>query len=256
MVEYVAKWPNKQGLIDWTSVENQTWQTLIERQLQTVENRACDAYLVGLNELALAYNCVPQLVDINKKLQKTGWEMVPVSGTVKINAFFTMLKNRQFPVANFIRVPEELDYLQQPDVFHELFGHGPLLLNQTYADFMQWYGELALGLSGKKRKILSRLFWYTIEFGLLKTNNGLRILGGGILSSYEETVFSLESDKPARYAFDLEKVLKTDYDYQNIQPQYFILNSIDELFRLQADPKLLALIEANDEDVQNTFLTC
>lgn len=182
--------------------------------------------------------------------------MVPVNGTVLIDEFFTLLKNRKFPVANFIRIPEELDYLQQPDVFHELFGHGPLLLNQTYADFMQWYGNMALEFSPKKRKILSRLFWYTIEFGLIKTKNGLRIFGGGILSSYTETKFSLESDQPKRFPFNVSQVLRTDYDYKNIQPNYFILENLEQLFKLQSDPLLLQLIDINDDVVQDTFITC
>lgn len=256
MTEYIAKWPDEKGIIHWTDAENQTWQTLIKRQKKAVQNRACDEFLEGLEALQLPMDCVPQLSAVNAILKKTGWEMEPVHGTVLITEFFTMLKNRKFPVANFIRVPEELDYLQQPDVFHELFGHGPLLLNPAYADFMQWYGTMALEFSGKKRKILSRLFWYTIEFGLLQTSKGVRIFGGGILSSYAETLFSLESSNPKRLPFDLSMVLKTDYDYQVIQPNYFILDSIDQLFKLQADQFLLKLIDGGDEEVQDTFINC
>lgn len=256
MTIYTAKWPNENGLIHWTDTENETWHTLITRQNEVVKNRACDEYLEGLNTLQLSQNSVPQLSDVNKILKKTNWEMVPVHGTVLITEFFTLLKNRKFPVANFIRIPEELDYLQQPDVFHELFGHGPLLLNPLYADFMQWYGTMALEFSGKKRKILSRLFWYTIEFGLIQSENGLRILGGGILSSYAETLFSLESDKPERFAFDIEKVLRTDYDYQNIQPNYFILDNLKQLLELQSDALLLQLKDIEDGEAQETFINC
>ena len=256
MVQYVAKWPNKNGVIDWSDTENKTWHQLITRQNQVVQNRACDEFIAGLDALQLSSNAVPQLATVNNVLKKTGWEMIPVSGTVLIDEFFTLLKNRKFPVANFIRVPEELDYLQQPDVFHELFGHAPLLLNQTYADFMQWYGNMALEFSQKKRKILSRLFWYTIEFGLLNTKNGLRIFGGGILSSYAETKFCLESDKPKRFPFDLSKILRTDYDYKKIQQNYFILESLEHLFKLQSDPLLLELIDIDDHSIQDTFITC
>lgn len=255
-MEYVAKWPNKKGDIEWDAVENNTWTQLITRQNDVVQNRACDEYLEGLHALQLPKNSVPQLSQVNTILKKTGWEMIPVNGTVLITEFFTLLKNRKFPVANFIRIPEELDYLQQPDVFHELFGHGPLLLNQLYADFMQWYGNMALQFSPKKRKVLSRLFWYMIEFGLLKTKNGLRIFGGGILSSFAETVFCLESDKPKRIPFDLKTVLKTDYDYKHIQPNYFILNSLDELFKLQSDPLLVELIDKDDSEIHDTFINC
>src|SRR3989338_2988382 len=256
MTQYKAKWPNENGIIDWSDTENKTWKQLIKRQNEVVQNRACDEFIAGLYELQLSLDSVPQLLAINRILKKTGWEMVPVNGTVLISEFFTLLKNRQFPVANFIRVPEELDYLQQPDVFHELFGHGPLLLNPLYADFMQWYGSMALEFSAKKRKILSRLFWYTIEFGLLKTKNGLRIFGGGILSSFAETQFCLESDKPQRFQFDLANVLKTDYDYKHIQPNYFILDNLEQLFELQTDPLLLQLMDIDDGSVQDTFITC
>ncbi|MCX7120493.1 MAG: phenylalanine 4-monooxygenase [Gammaproteobacteria bacterium] len=256
MTSYTAKWPDKNGLIHWSDTENKTWHTLITRQNEAVKNRACDQYLDGLAALKLPQDTVPQLSDVNKILKKTNWEMIPVHGTVLISAFFTMLKNRQFPVANFIRTPEELDYLQQPDVFHELFGHGPLLLNPLYADFMAWYGAMALECSPKKRKILSRLFWYTIEFGLINNKGGLRILGGGILSSYAETLFSLESDKPQRYPFDINKVLRTDYDYQSIQPNYFILNNLEQLFELQSDALLMQLKDIDEGDVQKTFINC
>src|SRR3990167_321310 len=254
MTKYIAKFPRENGLIDWSTTENKTWEKLIARQIDTVQNRACDEYMHGLHELNLSKNAVPQLPDVNKILKKTGWEMVPVTGTVQITEFFTLLKNKKFPVANFIRIPEELDYLQQPDIFHELFGHGPLLLNSHYANFMQWYGAMALTFSPKKRKILSRLFWYTIEFGLLHTPKGLRILGGGILSSYAETIFCLESSKPKRLQFDLTSVLQTDYDYQSIQPNYFILNNFKQLFELQTNQLLLKLIDINDEDIHNTFI--
>jgi phenylalanine-4-hydroxylase len=256
MTQYIAKWPNNEGIIEWTAIENGTWGTLITRQSEIVKNRACNEYLSGLDELCLSKNTVPQLTEINKILQKTGWKMLPVSGTVNITEFFTMLKNKTFPVANFIRVPEELDYLQQPDVFHELFGHGPLLLNPYYADFMQWYGAMALEFSPKKRKIISRLFWYTIEFGLLDTSEGLRIFGGGILSSYTETIFSLESNEPVRRPFDLNTVLNTDYDYKKIQPNYFILGSIDALFKLQSDDVLSQLAGIDDDKIQETFIIC
>lgn len=256
MTTYTAKWPDHTGFIAWTETENNTWKTLISRQYETVQNRACDEYLAGLIELQLPHDRVPQLHEVNKILKKTHWEMVPVHGTVLITEFFTMLKNRQFPVANFIRTPEELDYLQQPDVFHEFFGHGPLLLNPIYANFMQWYGSMALECSGKKRKILSRLFWYTIEFGLLQTSNGLRIFGGGILSSYAETLFSLESDKPTRLPFNIETVLKTDYDYQVIQPNYFILENLTQLFELQSSVLLRQLSDIDDNTAQETFINC
>ncbi len=252
MTEYVAKFPNQQGVIPWTDQENKTWSQLISRQLAVVQGRACPSFIQGLEELGMSKSRVPRLAEMNTKLSKTGWQMRPVHGTVQVDDFFTMLSRRQFPVAHFIRVPEELDYLSQPDVFHEFFGHGPLLLNETYADFMQWYGATALKANKKGRRILGRLYWFTIEFGLLVTGEGLRILGGGILSSFQETQSCLISGVPVRQAFSLEEVLATSYDYTVVQPKYFILDSLDSLFQLQGCDFLAkagCVLEGPDKDL-------
>ncbi len=256
MTNYIAKWPDKEGHIQFTKTENQTWSTLINRQLETIQNRACDEFIEGLELLAPNTNRIPQLYEINEKIKKTGWEMVSVRGTVQVDEFFTMLKNRQFPVANFIRVPEELDYLEQPDVFHEIFGHGPMLMHQAYADFVQWYGEMALTQSKANRRILSRLYWFSIEFGLVQTTKGLRIYGGGILSSHKETIFCLESDEPVRQAFNIQAMLDTHYDYNRIQDRYFILENLSALYTLKTDPILLSCLSKTGEDEQETFITC
>ncbi len=256
MTSYQAKWPNKDGLIEWTPTENQTWQKLITRQLKTIENRACDAFIKGLERLKLPHDRVPQLTDINEKLKVTKWQMIAVEGTVQVNEFYTMLKNRQFPVANFIRIPKELDYLQQPDIFHEYFGHGPLLFDPGYGDFIQWYGQMALKFSALQQRILSRLFWFTIEFGLLQTAKGLRIFGGGILSSHQETLFALESMTPKRYSFDVQHILQTDYDYQCIQNEYFIIDKIENLYALQEYNHLEKLLEHISTGNQAPFINC
>jgi phenylalanine-4-hydroxylase len=155
---------------------------------------------------------------------------------------------------------EELDYLQQPDIFHELFGHAPLLMNQHYSDFMQWYGQVALPLTTEARKILSRLFWFTVEFGLMHTDQGLRIYGGGILSSFQETVYSLESSTPKHTPFDAPKVLKTPYRYDQIQKEYFFLEGghLSALFDLQHNPDVLHFLQAsfNGPCDQKPFVTC
>jgi len=249
--KYIAKWPDSNNIIQWTDIENQTWQTLSERQHVTIKDRACDEFIVGLQELDMPTNRVPQLQDLNKKLAKTSWEMVAVAGTVYVDEFFTMLKNRKFPVANFIRVPEELDYLSQPDVFHEYFGHGPLLMNQQYADFIQWYGEMALKLSKKQRQRFSRFFWYTIEFGLVNTTSGLRVLGAGILSSHKETISSLgesPSEIPAYAPFDLKETLTREYDYTVVQDKYFVLDGIDQLYNLRDSANTIKMITSDELD--------
>jgi phenylalanine-4-hydroxylase len=257
MTQYVAKWPDQHGKIAWTESENQTWQQLITRQQQTIHQRACQAFIDGVEELQLPSERAPQLNDVNPALTKTGWAMQPVDGTIGVTEFFTLLSEKKFPAAFFIRTPEELDYLQQPDIFHEIFGHAPLLLNQAYADFVQWYGAYALQLNGHQKKILGRLFWYTIEFGLIQSDAGLRILGGGILSSHQETIFSLESKEPKRQPYDMQTILHTDYDYTKIQPHYFILDDIKQLYAIQQDPKLKHYLDQHQNGKDPTmFINC
>ena len=159
MTKYIAKFPDNNGIIDWSEQENNTWQFLLGRQNEIIGNRACPEFITGLEEIKFKKNKVPQINQVNKALSKTKWKMVPVTGTIQVDEFFKMLSRREFPVANFIRVPEELDYLKQPDVFHEFFGHGPMLLDHTYADFMQWYGNQAQQLPSAAQSIFSRLFW-------------------------------------------------------------------------------------------------
>jgi phenylalanine-4-hydroxylase len=189
-----------------------------------------------LKALDLPSDRIPQCGEISEVLkQKTGWSVAPVEAIIPLEDFFTLLANKRFPAATFIRIREELDYLQEPDIFHEFFGHCPLLTNQAYADFVQWYGENALRTSKKAQALLGRLFWFTVEFGLINTTKGLRIYGGGILSSYEETIYALESEIPQRIAFDLDKILQTPYRYDVIQNCYFVVDAIADLFTLKSD---------------------
>lgn len=255
MTKYVAKWPNEKGLIEFTETENNTWKILYERQIKTIQGRACDEFIEGLAELKLSSDHIPQIPELNKSLEKTGWKYVAVAGTIDVDKFFKMLARREFPVANFIRIPEELDYLKQPDIFHEYFGHGPLLMNHVYADFVQWYGETAQKMSLKKQRVFSRLFWFTIEFGLIQSDKGTRILGGGILSSHAETVFSLESDEPTRLPFNLAAVLDMKYNYKEIQKTYYIINGFDELYALSQDDRIKELYDHLDGD-QDAFVIC
>jgi phenylalanine-4-hydroxylase len=257
MTKYVAKAPDENGVIPFTEVEHQTWKTLIQRQKQTIQNRACDEFIQGLEIMDFSEERIPSLNEVTAKIARTGWKVAPVLGTVLVDEFFAMLSRREFPVATFIRIPEELDYLQQPDIFHEFFGHCPLLTNQAYADFVQWYGEFASQLSSSKlRGILSRLFWFTIEFGLLKTENGPRVYGGGILSSHKETIFSLEDPMPVRKPLNIEEVLATKYFYDRIQDKYFVIDSLDSLYDLMDKDKLVKAIEAVTGEVGKSFIIC
>lgn len=232
MVRYQAKQPDSKGFIDYTEVENQTWSSLITRQKGTIENRACQEFIAGVESLCLSEDGVPQLPHVNEALSVTGWRTEPVLGTIHENTFFQLLSERRFPVATFIRVPEEIDYLQQPDIFHELFGHCPLLLHRPYADFVAWFGAFAGTFSSKDKVVLCRLFWFTIEFGLMKTAEGLRIYGGGILSSHQETRSSLNPEHAEHRPLSIKAALETDYDYTKIQPLYYILEGWDDLYAL------------------------
>ena len=230
---YIAKEPSEDGSIHYTAEENLTWNKLITRQKKIIVNRACKEFVKGVDILNFSENKVPDYREVNQILEScTGWGVQPVPAVIPAKDFFTLLANKKFPAASFIRIPEELDYLEEPDIFHELFGHCPLLTDQGYADFMEEYAKLALSVSGKERARLFRLFWFTIEFGLVNTVEGLRTYGGGILSSKGETVYSLESDVPVRESFDRMNVLRTPFRIDIIQPKYFILDRYEDLYNI------------------------
>ncbi len=240
--QYVSKPSNAQGIIDWTDEENQIWSELYARQIDLLEGRACQQYMHGIDLLNMSVNKVPQLPDINAVLQETtGWQTAEVPALIPFGEFFRLLANKQFPVATFIRTREEFDYLQEPDIFHEIFGHCPLLTNPAFAHFTHTYGKLGLAASKEDRIFLARLYWFTVEFGLMKTAEGLRIYGGGILSSPGETIYALESEKPERHAFDPMAVLRTPYRIDIMQPIYYVLEQADDLDAL-ADMDIMGMV--------------
>lgn len=231
--KYVAHQPDKAGFVRWSESENAIWQTLIERQLPALQGKACADYIEGLARLDLPRERVPQLAEVDKVLQQsTGWRTAAVPALIDFSEFFRLLANRQFPVATFIRSREELDYLQEPDIFHEIFGHCPMLTHQAFADFTQLYGELGLNASKEDRVYLARLYWFTVEFGLLQRGAERAIYGGGILSSPGETDYAFSSDVPERQPFDLINVLRTPYRIDIMQPIYYCLDSVDQLFEI------------------------
>ncbi len=231
--KYISKFPNEKGLIEWDQLENQTWEKLITRQREIIKNRACDEFIHGLELIQFSQQKVPQPKDVNERLMSTtGWQIKPVEALIPAEEFFTLLANKTFPAACFIRIPEELDYIQEPDIFHELYGHCPLLTNQVYANFMFEFGKLALKASPKDRRRLFRIFWFTIEFGMINTKNGLRAYGGGILSSINETVYCTDSPIPVKMDFDPLNSLRTPYRIDIIQPLYYVINSFDDLYNL------------------------
>ncbi len=233
MSHYVSKQPDNNGYIDWSHSENQTWEILYDRQVEIVQERACPEFIEGIGSLKMSTTHVPQLTELAEAFKlSTQWTVVPVPAMITPEQFFKLLANKKFPAATFIRTPEDLDYLEEPDIFHEFFGHCPMITHPAYADFMQSYGKLALTSCKAHRQLLARLFWFTVEFGLIKTDQGIRCYGGGILSSKEETVYSIESELPQRKPFDLVEVLRTPYRVDQIQGVYYVLESFDQLFNV------------------------
>ena len=234
--KYVSKKPDHLGFVAYDMIENSTWQTLMTNQLDIVKTRACDEYLAGLALLNFPHNRIPQIPDVNKKLQKeTGWSVEPVPALIAFDRFFKLLSERKFPCATFIRTPKELKYLQEPDLFHELFGHCPMLTHPVYADFMQRYGELGLGQPYEIQRLLARFYWFTVEFGLINTAKGLRCYGGGILSSMGETVYALEDPNVRYEKFNALNILRTPYRIDIYQPVYYIIHSYESIYNILND---------------------
>jgi phenylalanine-4-hydroxylase len=239
---YISKPVDEFQRVQWSEVENQTWAHLVSRQRNIIQNRACDEFIKGLDILNFPKDRVVQIPEVNEVLQGlTGWGVEPVPAIIPPKEFFTLLAKKRFPAATFIRIPEEMDYLQEPDIFHEIYGHTPLLTNQNYCDFMQHFGELALRAQPKDRFRLFRLFWFTIEFGLINTPQGLRAYGGGILSSIGETQYCL-TDENKKIPFDTLTALRTPYRIDIMQPVYFVINDLRDLFNI-AQQDILALVE-------------
>lgn len=220
-----------QGWAAYSKEDHRRWTQLHERQRAILEGRACRAFLDGLEALDLHGRGVPRFEEINARLRPlTGWRVCAVPGLVPDDAFFACLASRIFPASNFIRPAGSLDYLSEPDVFHDVFGHVPMLTDPVFADYMQAYGAgglRALGLDHLHH--LARLYWYTVEFGLLQTPQGLRIYGAGIVSSKSESLFALEESSPNRLEFDLIRVMRTRYRIDDFQQTYFVVGSIDSL---------------------------
>lgn len=221
---------------DWTSytlAEHGVWDTLYERQIQVLPGRAADEFLAGLKVLDLHRGGIPKFEEISEELRAlTGWSVVAVPGLVPDAVFFEHLANRRFPAGNFIRRADQLDYLQEPDVFHDVFGHVPMLTNPIFADYMEAYGKGGLrSLRYDALKNLAALYWYTVEFGLIQTDSGLRIYGAGIASSKTESIFALDNPSPNRIGFSLERLMATDYRIDDFQQTYFVIDGYEQLFK-------------------------
>jgi phenylalanine-4-hydroxylase len=229
-----SDWTIEQGWAAYSPEDHAVWQTLFERQSRLLPGRACDAFIAGLRALPIAPDRIPDFEALSAELTKrTGWQIVAVPGLVPDEVFFDHLAHRRFPAGNFIRRRAQLDYLEEPDVFHDVFGHAPMLAHPALADYLQAYGEG--GLRAQRLgvlKQLARVYWYTVEFGLVRQSEGLRLFGAGIASSATETRFALEDPSPNRVRFALERVLRTRYRIDDFQQGYFVLDHLDDLLAL------------------------
>lgn len=222
---------------DWsryTAQDHETWRILIERQLGVLKDRICQEFLDGVAALDIGPQGVPDFRRLNARLRRlTGWEVVAVPGLIPSRPFFQMLATRRFPAGTFIRGREQLDYLEEPDIFHDVFGHVPLLSNPAYADYMAEYGRIGLDAVERRGvKFLARLNWYTIEFGLIRKPDGIRIYGAGIASSFGEAKYVIGDASAHHLAFDLDRVLRTGYYIDDFQATYFVIERFEDLFTL------------------------
>ncbi len=232
-----ADWTIPQDWARYSPCEHRVWDELFARQSTMLRGRASTSFLEGLDTLRLSRSGIPDFEELSERLRKlTGWQVVAVPGLVPDAVFFEHLANRRFVAGRFIRKPEQLDYLEEPDVFHDVFGHVPLLSNPAFADYMQAYGLGGLrALDFHALKNLARLYWYTVEFGLIREHGAIRLYGAGIVSSFSESVFALDDPSPNRLQFDLERVMRTRYRIDDYQQSYFVIDGFEDLLHQTAE---------------------
>jgi len=238
-------WTIPQDWAAYTPDDHAMWDRLFARQAAMLPGRAVNEFVDGLDVLRLSKSGIPDFAELSERLMKlTGWQVVAVPGLVPDPVFFEHLANRRFVAGRFIRSPEQLDYLQEPDVFHDVFGHVPLLAHPVFADYMQAYGEGGLRADGLGAiDHLARLYWYTVEFGLIRQGEDLKLYGAGILSSYGESIFALDDPSPNRVGFDLKRVMRTNYRIDDYQQTYFVIDSFDDLLRQTVEMDFAPLYE-------------
>jgi phenylalanine-4-hydroxylase len=217
---------------DYSSEDDTVWNDLFARQLDVLQGRACSAFMTGLDKLDLGRGGVPDFKQLSAQLGTlTGWSVIPVPMLIPDHVFFWHLANRRFPAGNFIRTRATFDYIEEPDVFHDVFGHVPLLTDPVFADYMQEYGRAGWkAMRYNRLKALGALYWYTVEFGLLLEHGEPRIYGAGILSGPREAVFALEAQSPNRIMLNVDRVMRTDYVISDLQPTYFVIESFADLY--------------------------
>ncbi|MDO6414772.1 phenylalanine 4-monooxygenase [Sphingomonas sp. BIUV-7] len=244
-----ADWTVPQDWARYTPAEHAMWDRLFARQAAMLPGRVTPEFLAGLDLLRMDRPGIPDFEALSARLMAaTGWQVVAVPGLVPDAVFFDHLANRRFVAGRFIRRPDQLDYLEEPDVFHDVFGHVPLLANPMFADYMQAYGrggQRAGGLGAIER--LSRLYWYTVEFGLIAGPDGLRLYGSGIVSSFGESMFALDDPSPNRIGFDLKRIMRTRYRIDDYQQSYFVIPSFEDLLRQTLETDFGPLYDAVED---------
>jgi len=228
-----ADWTVPQAWDSYTAADHATWDKLFARQSTMLPGRVAPAFLEGMKLAGLDRPGIPDFAELSERLMKaTGWRVLAVPGLVPEEVFFQHLANRRFVAGRFIRKPEQLDYLQEPDIFHDVFGHVPLLAHPAFADYMQAYGQGGLrAIEHGAIERLARLYWHTVEFGLIRDGAGMKLYGAGIVSSYSESIFALDDPSPNRIGFDLKRVMRTRYRIDDYQQNYFVIDSFDDLLR-------------------------
>lgn len=219
----------------YTPEDFEVWSILMKRQMEQLPRLASKAYLDGIDRVGFTVDSIPNFEETNDRLSKlTGWQLVAVPGIVDDDLFFKLLSERRFPATTWLRSKSSLDYLEEPDMFHDVFGHVPLLSEPDFADFLELMGRYSLNYLDNPKAIhlLSRLYWYTVEFGLILENNEARIYGAGILSSYSESLYSLKlaESKPSHHTFSVDAVLNMPYHKDSLQTDYFLIDSYAQLY--------------------------
>ena len=242
---YVAKQEDRDGYIHYTDTEQEIWKQLYERQLRSVQQYAADIYLKGLASLDIPETRIPQCCEINLHLTPlTGWSVQPVPALIGFQRFFTMLSEKKFPAASFIRSRGDFDYIQEPDIFHEIFGHTPLLVDPQIAQFSQTIGAIGRHADPRDYQWIIRLYWFTIEFGLFQQGNDYKAIGSGLNSSPTELIYAVNSNIPERRPFNVVDILRTPYRIDIHQPIYYVLENIDDLFGITETSLMASLTTA------------
>jgi phenylalanine-4-hydroxylase len=256
-----ADWTIAQDWKRYTAEEHATWDSLFARQASMLPQRVTSQFMAGLEVLRLSKPGIPDFEELSERLQQaTGWSVHAVPGLVPEEVFFEHLANRRFVAGRFIRKPQQMDYLQEPDVFHDVFGHVPLLAHPVFADYMQAYGQGGLrAMRHGAIDKLARLYWYSVEFGLIRSGSKLKVYGAGIVSSYAESLFALDDASPNRIGFDLRRVMHTPYRIDDFQQTYFVIDSYEDLLRQTLDtdfgPLYAELAQGSDIEIETVLPT-